>query len=168
MSTVSAFLRIVLLAPFLFCLFVLPACSKIELYEKAVAIPGHSWHAGFTPSFTFNIKDTSSPYKIYFIIRHTDKYNFNNIYINVKTQQPGLDSVQTTRFDCALATNEKGWLGAGMDDIFEHRIELNTKGNEFYFRKKGEYTFTIEHIMRQEPLEHVLNAGLRIEKITQQ
>lgn len=168
MSKVLSFLRLIPFAFYLFGLFTFPACNTIDLYEKAVAIPGHKWKASFKPSFTFTIKDTSSPYKIYFIIRHTDKYNFNNIYINLSTKQPGLDSAQTARFDCELATNEKGWLGSGMDDIYEHRVELTTKGNEFYFSKKGEYTFTIEQIMRQEPLEHVLNAGLRIEKINPQ
>ena len=30
--------------------------------------------------------------------------------------------------------------------------------------KAGNYTFTIEQIMREDPLENVLNVGLRIEK----
>ena len=34
----------------------------------------------------------------------------------------------------------------------------------FYFRKKGDYTFTIEQIMREDPLNNVLNVGIRIEK----
>ena len=74
--------------------------------------------------------------------------------------------MQTARYDLQLANNENGWLASGMDDIYEHRISL-TPGNEnFYFRRKGDYTFTVEQIMREDPLEHVLNVGLRIEKKT--
>ncbi len=102
------------------------------------------------------------------IIRHNDKYSFNNIYITLTTKQPGQDSLQTARFDLPLATNEKGWLATGMDDIYEHRISLTPSGNNFYFRKKGDYTFTLEQIMREDPLNNVLNAGLRIEKVTTQ
>ena len=51
-----------------------------------------------------------------------------------------------------------------MDDIFDHRIALTPDGPGYYFRKKGTYTFTISQIMREDPLEHVLNVGLRIEK----
>ena len=146
------------------CTLFLAACTSIDLYEKSVTIPGHSWKASYKPSFTFIIKDTSSPYQLFLVLRHTDKYNFNNIYINLNTQQPGQDSTQTARYDLRLATNEKGWLGSGMDDIYEHRIALTPSGQQFYFRKSGNYTFSIEQIMREDPLNNVLNVGLRIEK----
>ena len=140
------------------------SCTTIDLYEKSVSIPGHSWKNSYKPSFTFTIRDTSSPYQLFLILRHNDKYSFNNIYINLTTQQPGQDSTQTGKYDLRLATNTEGWLGTGMDDIYEHRIPLTPAGNQFYFRKPGDYTFTIEQIMRENPLNNVLNAGLRIEK----
>jgi gliding motility-associated lipoprotein GldH len=62
-------------------------------------------------------------------------------------------------FELSLATNE-GWLGSGMDDIYEHRIKLT---NPQYW-KAGNYHFTIEQIMREDPLENVMNVGLRVEK----
>ncbi len=140
------------------------SCHSIDLYEKTAVIPGHSWKSSFKPAFTFTIRDTSSPYRLYFIIRHNDRYSFNNIYINLQAKAPGADSAQTVQYDIRLATNEKGWLGSGMDDIYEHRILLTPAGQEFFFKKPGEYTFTIEQIMREDPLNHVLNTGLRIEK----
>lgn len=146
------------------CALFLSACSSIDLYEKSVSIPGHSWKSNFKPSFTFTIKDTTSPYQVYFILRHNDKYNYNNIYLNIKTQQPGRDSIQQGSYDLELATNEKGWLASGMDDIYEHRIPLTPSDQPFYFINPGDYTFTVEQIMREDPLKNVLNAGLRIEK----
>jgi len=144
--------------------FISFSCTTINLYEKSVTIPGHSWKSDYKPSFTFTIKDTSSPYLLYFVLRHNDKYSFNNLYINLYAKQPGQDSAQSVRYDLPLATNEKGWLASGMDDIYEHRILLTPRGQEFYFKKPGDYTFTIEQIMREDPLKNVLNAGLRIEK----
>lgn len=144
--------------------FITFSCTTIDLYEKSVTIPGHSWKSDYKPSFTFTIKDTSSPYLLYFVLRHNDKYSFNNLYINLYAKQPGQDSAQSVRYDLPLATNERGWLASGMDDIYEHRILLTPRGQEFYFKKPGDYTFTIEQIMREDPLKNVLNAGLRIEK----
>lgn len=144
--------------------FITFSCTTIDLYEKSVTIPGHSWKSDYKPSFTFTIKDTSSPYLLYFVLRHNDKYSFNNLYINLYAKQPGQDSAQSVRYDLPLATNERGWLASGMDDIYEHRILLTPKGQEFYFKKSGDYTFTIEQIMREDPLKNILNAGLRIEK----
>ncbi len=143
-------------------------CNTIDLYEKVASIPGHSWKSSFKPSFTFTIKDTTAPYQVYLVLRHNDKYNFNNIYINLTTKQPNQDSTQTARFDLELANNDKGWLASGMDDIYEHRIALIPNGRNFYFKKMGDYTFTLEQIMREDPLNNILNAGIRIEKVTPQ
>ncbi|MFC0774530.1 gliding motility lipoprotein GldH [Terrimonas alba] len=136
------------------------SCTTIDLYEKSVTIPGHQWKSSFKPSFDFTIKDTSAPYRLFFILRHNEKYNFNNIFINVYVKGPGQDTVQKIQQNLVLATNDKGWLGTGMDDIYEHRIPLGPDQS----LRAGNYTFTIEQIMREDPLENVLNAGLRIEK----
>lgn len=81
-------------------------------------------------------------------------------------QSPGSDSVHTFMINKQLGSDEKGWLGSGMDDIFEHRISLHQDlvSNDISFRKPGKYTFSLEQIMRDDPLKHVLNAGIRIEK----
>ncbi len=142
----------------------LSACQTIDLYEKTATIPGHSWKSSYKPSFTFTIKDTLSEYQLFITLRHRDKYNYNNIYINLSTRQPGEDSARSARYDLKLGDDETGWSGSGMDDIYEHRIPLTPVGMPFRFRKAGEYTFTIEQVMREDPLENVMNVGLRIEK----
>lgn len=141
---------------------VLASCAKIDVYEKNVAIENHAWHSSFKPSFTFNIQDTASYYNIYLVIRHSDAYNFNNIWLNVFTQSPG-DTVTKYQLPVQLANNQKGWLGTGMDDIFEHRILITRDPRQF--RKPGDYTFTLQQIMREDPLQHVLNAGVRVERV---
>lgn len=140
------------------------SCTTIDLYERTVSIPGHEWENSYKPSFTFNIKDTASSYRLFVILRHNEQYNYNNIYVNLYAKQPGQDSVQKVRYDLKLATSDEGWLGSGMDDIYEHRIPLTPTGERFLFRTPGDYTFTIEQIMREDPLKHVFNVGLRIEK----
>ena len=66
----------------------------------------------------------------------------------------------TIKREFPLADNTK-WLGTGMDDIIEHRITFNTLPIHL---KKGNYTFSLQQIMREDPLQHVLNAGIRVEK----
>ena len=100
------------------------------------------------------------PYQLFLVLRHNEKYNYNNIYVNVYVKGPGKDSVQKIQQDLVLATNEKGWLASGMDDIYDHRIPLGPEQS----LKAGNYQFTIEQIMRENPLKNVLNVGIRIEK----
>jgi gliding motility-associated lipoprotein GldH len=135
------------------------SCTTIDIFEKSVAIPRHEWKSDYRPSFEFNITDTTTLYNIFLVLRHTEKYNFNNIYINLYVKGPGMDSTLKIQQDVLLATNEK-WLGAGMDDIYEHRSTLSARQP----LKAGSYTFTIEQIMREDPLKEVLNVGLRLEK----
>jgi gliding motility-associated lipoprotein GldH len=143
---------------------VLSACSSVDLYEKTAVIPGHDWQRTFKPEFTFTIRDTASPYEIFLVLRHNEKYNYNNIYINLYTQQPGMDSVQKERFDLTLAIGDQGWQASGMDDIYEHRIKLTPADRDLYFPRTGNYTFIVEQVMREDPLQNVMNVGLRIEK----
>lgn len=157
----NIYLRAVLLSSFSLFLF---SCTKIDLYEKVAAVPKHEWQSGFKPQFKFTISDTTAAYQLFIIFRHTEKYNYNNIWINLYTKTPGDSAISKVQYELPLATNEKGWLGNGMDDLYEHRIALTPFNGDFYFKKPGEYTFALEQIMREDPLQEVMNVGLRIEK----
>ncbi len=142
------------------CCLQLAACNSIGVFEKTVAFKKQEWAGSNKPSFSFTITDTLAAYNIYVVLRHTDAYNYNNIWM--KCTRKGPDTTYTQQVDLRLATNGQGWLGTGMDDIWEHRIPI-TQGPT-RFRKMGDYEFTLEQVMRQEPLLHIMNAGVRIEK----
>ena len=141
----------------------LSSCQTVDLYEKTVAIPEHDWKSSFKPEFKFIIKDTAASYQLYIVLRHNEKYNYNNIWVNLNTQAPGTPP-QKFMLELPLASSEKGWLGTAMDDLYEHRIAVTLDPAKFNFSKSGEYAFTIEQAMREDPLQNVLNVGLRIEK----
>jgi len=137
----------------------LDSCKSSDLYEKNVSVPHHEWASSYKPGFSFTIKDTQSVYRVYFVIRHTEKYNYKNIWINFFYQSPG-DSLRKELKELTLATDDKGWLGTAIDDIYEQRIEL-TRDTRL---KAGEYKFMLENMMREDPLKHILNVGIRVEK----
>jgi gliding motility-associated lipoprotein GldH len=139
------------------------ACTPdMGVFEKNVSLPGQQWDGNYKPEIDFSITDTSSLYNIYLVLRHTDAYNYNNIWIRASVQQPGDSSVKSRQYDLALASNEKGWLGSAMDDIYEQRVLIQPQTK---FTKPGNYHFTLEEVMREDPLKHVLNVGIRVEKI---
>ena len=138
-------------------------CSTIDVFEKTVAFDKQEWYTSNKPNFVFTINDTAALYNIFIVLRHTDAYHFNNIWLNVTTFAPG-DTANTQQLNLRLGDNTKGWLGSAMDDIIEHRIPI-TK-NPVYL-KKGNYTFILQEIMREDPLQNILNAGIRFEKAVQ-
>lgn len=148
------------------CLLLLGSCQTLDLYEKTVSMPGKAWSSTYQPSFTFTLRDTAAVYDLQLVLRHSDRYHFNNIWVEVSVKTPGADSARRFRTERVLGTDEQGWLGTGMDDIYEHRISLNDKllENNISLRQKGDYTITVKQIMREDPLQQVWNAGIRLEK----
>mgnify|MGYP000884079810 CR=1 FL=1 len=140
----------------------LSSCQPIDVFERNVRIPGFAWQSDFKPEISFEITDTTSRYIIYIVLRHTDAYRYKNIYMNVQTRTPAGETLNQ-QLELQLATDEKGWLGSGMDDIYEHRIPI-TPPQEPVSLQAGTYTFRLENIMREDPLEHVMNVGIRIER----
>lgn len=148
-----------ILYPVTFILY-LSSCTTVDLYEKNVSIPRHEWRSSFKPEFSFTITDTVSLYQLLLVLRHNERYNFNNIWINLYSQPPG-DTLHKAAYELQLATNEQGWLASGMDDIYEHRLKLTDN----IMLKRGEYKFIVENIMREDPLLNVMNVGIRLEKV---
>lgn len=143
-----------------YCLF-LSSCTQIEIFEKDTSIPGYKWQQGFSARGDFDIKDTVSPYHIYLVLRHTDAYQYNNIWLNVGLQPPG-DTMHIQKVNLVLGNDANGWEGSGMNDIWEVRKLLN--GDARRFKQPGKYSFSISQIMRDNPLLNIMSVGLRIEK----
>ncbi|CAN5820970.1 hypothetical protein BH11BAC4_BH11BAC4_16200 [soil metagenome] len=146
-------------------LFAIPiaflSCTQVNVYEKNTPIPHYKWEQGFGASGNFIISDTLAAYNIYIVLRHTDAYNYNNIWLNIGLQSPG-DTMFFQRVNLALANDAGGWEGTGMNDIWEVRKLLN--GPPRRFIKNGEYKFSINQVMRDNPLPGIMSAGLRVQK----
>ncbi len=61
-------------------------------------------------NFNFKVTDSLSYYNIYFVVRHSESYHFNNIWLDFTSSVPG-KKPQTQRLNVQLA-NANGWLGA--------------------------------------------------------
>ncbi len=150
----------------LLLIFLLPAliisCAKIDLFEKQAQIPSQQWFYNNVPQFTFHIDDTSSLYNVYVVLRHTDQYNYNNIWLRLGSRVPR-DSMHFQNINLILANDAKGWEGNGMDDIYE--VRKNISPGPLSFKTSGDYTFSIAQIMRENPLKYILSVGIRVEKV---
>ena len=138
-------------------------CNTIGVFEKTEAFGTHTWASSNTLNFNFDITDTAAFYNVYVVLRHTDAYGYNNIYINITSINPG-DTAVTRQHNFILASNSSGWNGAAMDDVIEHRLPVNNTPIKL---KKGNYTVKMQQIMREDPLQNILNAGVRVEKVVQ-
>ncbi len=136
-------------------------CKQIDVFEKNTAIPNKQWKANYAAKGDFEIKDSLAYYELYVVLRHTDAYKYNNIWLNVGLQSPG-DSLYFQKVNLSLGNDADGWFGSGMNDIWEVRKKLTDK--PMRFKKAGTYNFSIFQVMRDNPLPEVMSAGLRVIK----
>ena len=141
-------------------IFFLTGCNTIDVYEKTTPVPHHEWSSRNRLNFSFNATDSLAYYNVYLVLRHTESYHFNNIWIDFSSAFTG-QKPQIQRLNVTLA-DANGWLGAAMDDIIEQRILLFKNPTRL---PAGTYTFSLQQVMREDPLENVLNAGVRVEKV---
>lgn len=139
------------------------SCKQIDVFEKNTSIPKYEWQSNFAATGNFIISDTLSEYNISLVLRHTDAYKYNNIWLEIGLQAPG-DSLYKQKVDLKLGDDANGWEGTGMNDIWEVRKLLNGKPRRF--KQPGNYNFSISQIMRDNPLPNVITVGLRVEKKT--
>lgn len=139
------------------------ACKKLDVFEKNVSIPNYQWKYSFVPGFDFEITDTAAQYNLHVVLRHTDAYRYNNIWLNVTGTLQKDTLVKIPHIELPLGSDGKGWEGTGMNDIWEVRKAI-TKG-PVQFKKAGLYHFTIAQVMREDPLANVMSIGLRVEKV---
>lgn len=133
------------------------ACQRVDMYEHFTSFKDHSWKSSEKPSFSFDITDTVPLYNFSLVLRNEDAYSYKNIWLDILIKAP--DTSFTIRKEFTLADNKK-WFGVAMDDIIEHRIPFNQT-----HLRKGKYDFTLTQVMREDPLPHILAAGIRVQKI---
>jgi gliding motility-associated lipoprotein GldH len=151
----------------LYCVFFLltgwvSGCKTMDLYEKHIPIPAHEWKRETLLKGSFTISDTTAEYQLFLVLRHTDAYAYNNIWLNMGLQSPG-DTMFIQKLNLALGDDAQGWFGTGMNDIWEVRKPLTDRPRKFV--KPGTYNYSIAQIMRDNPLKQVMSAGIRVEKI---
>jgi gliding motility-associated lipoprotein GldH len=140
----------------------LSACKEVALYSRITNIEGGSWQAGKPVHFELDIPKAGQAYYLVVTIRHTHLYAYRNLWIRLGLQPPGADTMNFAEFDLQLANNER-WLGVGMNDTYERRLRLFQK--PVTFASAGKAKFSVEHIMRSNPLDGVLQVGLSLEPV---
>lgn len=151
--------KLAIILPFIFYFF--SSCEEIDFYERSVVIKDHLWKRSDTLQGEFTIRDTTENYDIFLVLRHTDAYKYNNIWLEIGLTGPA-DSLSVQKLDLSLGSDAGGWEGTGMNDIWEVRKKLTPFPRRFLH--PGSYRFMIRQVMRDDPLQHIMGAGIRVQK----
>lgn len=135
-------------------------CDPSRVYEKNEKIPDYNWDQNYPLTFIVNITDTVSYHNIYLNVRNAGYYRFSNLFVFINTRLPQ-GNIQRDTAECNLASPDGKWLGDGLGDIWDNRILFK---EHMRFPKIGEYRFDLVQAMRVNPLQGIMDIGIRIEK----
>ncbi len=141
--------------------FVLSGCETKQLFEQSTIYPNHNWPSKQATKYQFIVTDTAATYKVFFVIRHHHAYHYKNIWLDLIIKSP-TNAITKQVVNLNLADDAKGWLGSGMDDIYDQRIPMSMVPIHFH---KGVNEISVQHTMREDPLENILSTGIRVEKL---
>ena len=136
------------------------SCDNSIVFEEYKSFENQKWNTDNIALFNYFITDTTSKNIIKIKLRHTVKYEFQNLFLFIKAEK--MDTIEIQ-----LANKEGRWMGKGVGDI--RTVEFVYKNKEV-FSKKGDFIIEIEQAMRYgdferiQQLKNIKSIGFSIEK----
>ncbi|WP_395802921.1 gliding motility lipoprotein GldH [Daejeonella sp.] len=140
---------------------ILFSCQDTQtVVDTNIELNKRNWSYAQKVKIPVKIDSANIPYNLYFNLRHTADYKYSNIFILIHLTSPnGKKITERKEFQLALADGE--WLGSGSGNKYSYQIKFK---ENYKFPKAGTYIFELEQNMRDNPLNHVSDAGIRVEK----
>lgn len=144
----------------LLSLFTCFACNQDAYYEVNQSIANRTWSYDNKIKFDVPIDDSLAKYDVYLNLRHDKSYDYANIYVLL--HQKG-KNIQDTfiRKEIKLAELDGRWIGKSAGSIFETQSLIY---ENFTFPDTGIYHFEVEQNMRVDPLNDIVNVGIKLVK----
>lgn len=143
------------------CACALLACERV-VYSDCRSLPD-GWDKDSVLSFPFAVDDVDGLYQTQLIVRNTDDYKNQNLWLFVEQSTPnGTTTRDTVQY--FLADKFGRWLGSGIGSIHENVCIYQPRVR---YRTAGSYTLRVAHGMRYNNLDGICELGVKIVKLEQ-
>lgn len=139
----------------------LSSCQDTKtIVDDNFEIAGHNWSYTEKVQIPLIIQNPDLLYNLYVNLRLLSSYKYSNIFLLIHITGP--DGKKTTeRKEFRLALPDGEWLGSGSGNLYSYQMPFK---EGFKFPLKGKYVIELEQNMRDNPLNHISDAGVKIEK----
>ena len=132
---------------------------------------GGTWDQGQVVQFQLPELDSLKTYNVFFHIRNTNDYPYNNLYLIASMEFPHGKTIKDT-LEYRMANPDGTWLGTGIGSVKESKLWYK-EGVRFF--EPGSYSLRVEHAMRNNgevqgvsTLPGITEVGYSIEKSPEQ
>jgi gliding motility-associated lipoprotein GldH len=142
----------------LFFVFIAKSCKDDFFYKDYVEIKSRTWEISEKAFFKVNIEKPKDLYQIFIDIDCNEDFPTNNLWLAVEVKSPsGINQRDTVMYNISDETGK--WYGEKSGKTIQYKFLYK---KDISFPKEGEYTFQIEHLMRENDLPSVSNIGISI------
>ena len=123
--------------------------------------PNLEWLKKDVRTFDVVIEDNSVEYDLSLAFRYATGFQYQFAKVEVTEESPtGL--IRVMEFDLKVRDDNGDYIGDAGLDIWdsEHIVESGIK-----YMEKGNYTYSITHIMENDPLHFAMEIGLIVDKV---
>ncbi len=156
----GSFQRLMVSVGFFTAIVLISSCDRTKFYDESLSLQNDQWPKDQAMSFKVIIEDTLSTYRFFINVRNSNSYKYKNIYFFLSTEFPGGGMSRDT-IDCLLAAKNGEWFGKGTGRYRDNRIPIRSN---IRFPRAGSYTLSLNQAMREDVLEGISEAGVRLEK----
>jgi len=146
---------------FFVSLFFLTSCGPTPYYENSVDINIEDWKHNDKVNFVVEVIDVESKYIMNLIVSHSQDFSYQNLYLNVTTSFPTQEQTEE-RLNIELSDKKGQWVGKCSNGTCQTKVYML---DNFKFPEKGNYTFGIEQLNREESLKGINQIALEIYKV---
>lgn len=135
-------------------------CDRRKFFDESLSLKNDKWPKDQAMSFKVSVEDTIALYRFFINVRHSTSYKYKNVYFFLTTEFPGGGFSRDT-INCQLAAKNGEWFGKGTGRYRDNRIPIRSN---IRFPRAGTYTLSLNQAMREDVLNGISEAGIRLEK----
>lgn len=136
------------------------SCQQDFILNETKVIENGAWDYNQIIPFNLEIDDVESLYNLHLIIKHSEEYSFENIYMKIHTSFPSIEKKQE-QITIQLADKKGDWVGKCRGGSCKVKVFLL---DGFKFPEEGKYSFEFEQFTRKEKLASIESLQLQLFK----
>ena len=145
----------------LFAVTLVSCQNEQTIIDTNFELDKHNWSYSEKVKIALTIEQVEIPYNLFLNLRLTSDYKYSNIFLLIHIIDPN-GKRKTERKEFKLALPDGEWLGSGSGNLYSYQILFK---ENFKFSSKGKYIIELEQNMRDNPLDYITDAGIRVEKV---
>ena len=144
----------------IFAVMLVSCNDQQAIIDTNIELDKFNWSYSEKVKIPFTIEQVEKSYNLFLNLRHTSDYRYSNIFLLIQIIDPnGKKTTERKEFKLALPDGE--WLGSVSGNLYSYQILFK---ENFKFTLKGKYTIELEQNMRDNPLDYITDAGIRVER----